>query len=81
MERTANVASGFSLESLGFILFLVFMILKLVGVIDWSWFYVTLPLWTPIAFYTLVVGIILIVVVIAGKIEDRREQESRRAES
>ena len=73
MERTVNVASGFSLESLGFILFIVFMILKLVGVIDWSWFYVTLPLWTPIAFYTLVVGIILIVAVIAGKIEDRRE--------
>lgn len=75
MEKTINVASGFSLQSLGFILFIVFMILKLVGVIDWSWFYVTLPLWIPTAFYVTVVTIILIVAVIAQKVEDRRTRK------
>ncbi len=72
MERTVHVTSGVSFESLGFILFLVFMILKLVGVIDWSWFYVTLPLWIPIAFYTLVVAVIMIVCIIADRVEDRQ---------
>ena len=72
MEKTVNVASGFSLQSLGFILFLVFMILKLVGVIDWSWFYVTLPLWIPTAFYILVVSIILTITVIISKVEEKK---------
>ena len=29
----------------GFILFLVFLVLKLTDNIDWSWWYVTMPLW------------------------------------
>lgn len=28
-----------------FLLFLTFLILKLTGVIDWSWWYITMPLW------------------------------------
>lgn len=72
MEKTVNVTSGLSLQSLGFVLFLVFMILKLVGVIDWSWFYVTLPLWIPTAFYIFVVVVILIVCVIIDKVEDKQ---------
>ena len=27
------------------ILFLIFLVLKLTDVIDWSWWYVTMPLW------------------------------------
>ena len=27
------------------ILFFIFMVLKLTGVIDWSWWFVTCPLW------------------------------------
>jgi hypothetical protein len=27
------------------VLFVVFLVLKLVGVIDWSWWWVTSPLW------------------------------------
>ena len=27
------------------LLFIVFLILKLVGVISWSWWFVTMPLW------------------------------------
>lgn len=29
----------------GFLLFLVFLVLKLTGVIAWSWLWVTAPLW------------------------------------
>lgn len=34
--------------SLGTVLFLVFLVLKLTEVIDWSWWWVTAPLWIPI---------------------------------
>lgn len=32
---------------LDMVLFIVFLILKLVGVIDWSWWWVTAPIWLP----------------------------------
>ena len=31
--------------STSFVLFIVFLVLKLTDVIDWSWWWVTLPLW------------------------------------
>ena len=33
---------------IGTILFIVFLVLKLCNVIDWSWWWVTSPLWIPI---------------------------------
>ena len=54
--------NGFSINmSWGFLTSLIFMILKLTGVIDWSWWVVTMPLWLP---YALVIGFFLIIVVI-----------------
>lgn len=35
------------------ILFVVFLVLKLTGNIAWSWWWVTAPLWIPIAFVLL----------------------------
>ncbi len=32
----------------GGLLFLVFLVLKLTGVIAWSWWWVTAPLWAPL---------------------------------
>jgi hypothetical protein len=43
--------------SLGTVLFLIFMILKLTGAINWSWWWVTSPLWIPFA---LIVGVICV---------------------
>lgn len=40
-------------------LFLVFLILKLTDNIDWSWWWVTAPLWIPVAVF--IVGVIGIV--------------------
>jgi hypothetical protein len=39
--------------------FLIFLTLKLCGVIDWSWWWVTAPLWLPF-----VLGLLLLVGVI-----------------
>jgi hypothetical protein len=44
---------------IGTILFLIFMVLKLTNYIDWSWWWVTAPLWIPIIILG-VVGLITI---------------------
>lgn len=43
---------------LGTILFVVFLVLKLTETIDWSWWWVTAPLWIP-------VGLVLVIAIIA----------------
>ena len=48
MENNSNYTSGLSFSS---ILFLVFLVLKLTNVIDWSWWWVTAPLWIPIIIF------------------------------
>lgn len=42
---------------LGSVLFIVFLILKLTGNINWSWWWVTSPLWIPITLGVIMVGI------------------------
>lgn len=44
--------------------FIVFLVLKLVGVISWSWWWVTAPLWGPFAIAAAVIVVVLIVAVI-----------------
>jgi hypothetical protein len=41
------------------VMFLIFMTLKLTGTITWSWFWVTAPLWIPIALVCLVLTAML----------------------
>lgn len=53
-DYTYSVRTG----NLSFIVFAVFLILKLTGVIDWSWWWVTSPLWITAA---VVIAVILIV--------------------
>jgi len=38
-------------------LFLVFLVLKLVGTIDWSWWWVTAPIWIPCAIFLPIIAI------------------------
>jgi membrane protein YdbS with pleckstrin-like domain len=42
MSDSSTKSSGFSLSTL---LFVVFLVLKLTHTIDWSWWWVTAPLW------------------------------------
>lgn len=53
MENNNNYTSGLSFSS---ILFLVFLVLKLTNVIDWSWWWVIAPLWIPIIIFFVVVS-------------------------
>lgn len=58
----SNKKSGCSV-SLPFITLILF-ILKLTGVIDWSWVWVTSPIWIPIALLFFILAVALSVVLI-----------------
>ena len=48
------------------LLFIVFLILKLCNIIDWSWWWVVSPLWIPAIVSIVIILIILIIVAIIG---------------
>lgn len=43
----------------GTVLFFIFLVLKLTDTIDWSWWWVTAPLWVP-------AGVIILALLVAG---------------
>lgn len=51
------------------LLFLVFLVLKLTKVIDWSWWWITAPLWGQVVFVILVA---ILVVGIGVFLESRK---------
>lgn len=51
------------------VLFIVFLVLKLTGLISWSWWWVTAPLWIP----TIFVVILITIICIARKIIIKRK--------
>tara|TARA_Y100000310_G_C20572256_1_gene758655 strand:+ start:415 stop:615 length:201 start_codon:yes stop_codon:yes gene_type:complete len=57
---------GSSSEGIGLLgaLFLIFLVLKLTKNIDWSWWWVTAPLWIPIGIFIFVVFVVNVVVAI-----------------
>lgn len=56
MSNKSNSSNGLGL---GTVLFLIFMVLKLTNYIDWSWWWITAPLWIPIAIIA-IVGLVAI---------------------
>lgn len=56
MSESSSSSGGISFAGL---LGIVFIVLKLTHVIDWSWWWVTAPLWGGIAVAILVIGVIL----------------------
>lgn len=44
---------------------IVFIVLKLTGYIDWSWWWVTAPFWAPIALILGILAVLVIIVLIA----------------
>lgn len=54
MSKETNTSGGLGL---GTLLFLIFLVLKLTDNIDWSWWWVTSPLWMPISIAILIFGI------------------------
>lgn len=46
----------------------IFIVLKIVGIVEWSWWWVFSPVWVPIA----VVGVILLILFVANWLLERR---------
>ena len=52
---------------LGSVLLIIFLVLKLTGTIDWSWWWVTSPLWIPLALGVAIIGVVGLVAIILNK--------------
>lgn len=70
--NTSNVAVGGT--SFLNLLFLTFLVLKLTKVIDWSWWWVTAPLWIPVGLVLGIGLIVLIVAIIAAGVKSRDDR-------
>lgn len=57
MENSNLKGGSFFLEAL----LVAFIVLKLCGVIDWSWWVILLPLWAPIVLAIAVIAVIIII--------------------
>ena len=71
MEKKVVVNQGISTSTL---LGIAFVVLKLCGVIDWSWIWVTAPFWIPLALcvaFLAVWGVVVVIIAIAAAIASR----------
>lgn len=69
MDKNTTVYAGSGISGL---LGLAFIILKLCGVIDWSWWWVTAPFWIPLGLFILILVVTIIVSAIIGYVRRRR---------
>lgn len=60
-----NTTSGGGIGFFG-LLTIVFIVLKLTDVIDWSWWWVLSPLWIPVAVALLVASVVAGIFLIRG---------------
>ena len=78
MASKSSSSSGIGLTG---VLFVVFLVLKLTGNIDWSWWCVTSPLWIPIALlgsiFIVAVFIIILLLIFGFNIDDLKNKFER----
>lgn len=53
--------------SLPVVLFVVFLVLKLTGVISWSWWWVTSPIWIVAALFVMIAIIAFIILIFQAR--------------
>lgn len=72
-SKSSGSGSGGGI-GLGGAVFIVFLVLKLTGNIDWSWWWVTAPLWIPLSVFlciALVVGVAFVFLTVLDKLQRR----------
>lgn len=57
LQSSNNSSSGIGVFGL---LGVAFVVLKLTGVIDWSWWWVTLPFWGGLAIALLIISVVIV---------------------
>lgn len=70
-ERETGMEINIGGKNLGFlsILGLIFITLKLLGTIHWSWWWVLAPLWGPVALFLSFVGFLLLAALFVALVE------------
>jgi hypothetical protein len=71
MKKTVTTG-GFTLSSMVFIVFLIFKLAEIGKIATWSWWWVTSPLWMPIAIIPAIIIIVIIVCIIREILKMRR---------
>ena len=74
MANTTSSSSGIGFFGL---LYIVFITLKLLDVIDWSWWWILAPVWIPLAIVFLIIAAIGGAALI-GAAADTRKKRARR---
>lgn len=74
-----NNSRDTSVVSIGFggLLTLIFITLKLCGVIAWSWWWVLSPLWIPLAIAGIIVLVCVVAATVSTIIDNIREKKDK----
>lgn len=72
-ETSSSGGIGF-----GGLLTIVFITLKLLNKIDWSWWWVISPIWISVLVVLIVLSIIFIIAIIAAIVETRKKDDNSR---
>ena len=67
------MANTYSSGTFSTLLFLVFLILKLTDTIEWSWWWVTAPLWLPAAILLIIGSIAILILAIQAALSKKRK--------
>ncbi len=67
MSRNTNTTTSSSGVGFAGLLTIAFIVLKLVGVIAWSWWWVLSPLWIGFALFVVVLLIVLLVIAVSDR--------------
>lgn len=70
-NNSTTVRSGIGFTG---VLQIVFIVLKLLDKIDWSWFWVLAPTWIPVGLAVGIIAIVIIIGIITGVIQDRSKK-------
>lgn len=71
----ANKSSASSFAtSIGGSLFLLFLFCKLAGFVEWSWWWITAPLWLPLVLGGALIGLFILLGVVLQLCKPKRER-------
>jgi|GluameStandDraft_1065615.scaffolds.fasta_scaffold00091_106 membrane protein implicated in regulation of membrane protease activity len=81
-EHKNNTGAAGGLSFCG-LLTIAFIVLKLTGVIDWSWLWVLAPAWIPAAIAIAVILVVLVVVLVKAttKEVEKKQRETENSKS
>ena len=74
MNQRTQITQTRVTDGLSIILFILFTFLKLTGLVTWSWWWVTSPLWLPLVFVLSLVILGVITLIIITFIEKLKEK-------